>query len=168
MKKIALIISFFVLLVAAVGCKSTTATLPPETRTEIRETTKTVTVRDTVFQTEKDSSFYKAYVDCVNGKPVLKPQSKTPGRKLNAPDVALNGNELSVDCTAEAEKLFAEWKEIHEVSTVFTEIRTPYPVVTEKPFTQFQIVQLWFGRFFLLIILVLLIKKALQYYKFIK
>lgn len=138
------------------SCKS--KPIPVETKEAI--ITKTETVKDTVLVVEKDSSYYSAYIDCVNGKPVLVQSqkqiadfnSKNPnqkatspkgksGRSLKEPDVKLENGVLSVNCEKEAEKLFFAWKEkfLKELQINST------PVYRDKPLTTFQEVKLAIG-----------------------
>ncbi len=107
--KIGLLISLFFLF-AVVSCKSTKPTV-----TEKETITKSTieTVHDTVFKTEIDSSSYKALLECRDGKVVVKEVTQAePGRKLKSPKVRIDNNELSVDCEALVEQLFAFWKSI--------------------------------------------------------
>lgn len=168
MKKIITYCCVVVLVALLVGCRSATtptSTLPPPT-TNVT-TTKEVqeVIRDTVFVVEKDSSFYKAYIECVNGKPILKNPKASPGKKLKEPKVKLNGNELQVDCQKEAQKLFYQWKERYIKENSQKEVRIPYAVPAQ--FTHFQVVQLWLGRIFLFLILLLLVASILRYKKVI-
>lgn len=114
-----LIFSFFILgCFAFTGCKS--KVIPGETKEKI--IIQKETVRDTLLIIEKDSSFYSAYIECVNGKPVLKepttasekgkmlPKNK-PGKHLAVPNVKLENGILSVNCQKEAEEKFFTWKE---------------------------------------------------------
>ena len=106
---------------------------PPEP--VIIENTKTVTqiVKDTVFQVEADSSYYFAYVECVNGKPKIisnqqeadnynrlnpgsnvTPPQKQSGKNVNEPKVNIDQNgKLTADCKSEALKLFKSWRETY-------------------------------------------------------
>lgn len=138
------------------SCKS--KQLPEETQEKIIY--KTETVKDTVLVVEKDSSYYNAYIDCVNGKPVLvqsqkqisdynskNPEQKatapksTAGRSLKPPSVILNNGVLSVNCEKEAEQLFFTWKE-----KFIKEWKTQYkPIYRDKPLTTFQKVKLAIG-----------------------
>ncbi|AZI55683.1 hypothetical protein EIB75_10655 [Epilithonimonas vandammei] len=45
---------------------------PPEPVTIEKTRTVKEIVKDTIYQVEADSSFYYAYVECINGKPVLR------------------------------------------------------------------------------------------------
>jgi hypothetical protein len=165
MRKIIKFCCVVVLVAFLVGCKSSASSLPSPSTTETTTREVEVVLRDTTLKTEKDSSFYKAWIDCVNGKPVLKnPESKN-GRKLQAPNVNLKGNELQVDCRKQAEELFHQWKETYIKESKLKETRVPYAVPT--PLTQFQIVQLLAGRFFLLLLLLLLIAAILRFKKVI-
>ena len=68
LKIFSVIFSFFLLgCLLFTSCKSK---LPEETKTIYVKAIEKV--KDTVFVIEKDSSMYQAYIDCVNGKPVLK------------------------------------------------------------------------------------------------
>lgn len=165
MKKILTYCCVVVLVALLAGCKTPASSLPPPSTKEITTKEVIVTIRDTVFKTEKDSSFYKAYIECVNGKPVLKNPKSKPGKNLPAPNVDLDGNELNVNCKKEAESLFYEWKEKYIKENQSKEIRIPYAVPAE--FTQFQIVQLWLGRIFLFLILLLIVAAILRYKKVI-
>lgn len=140
--------SFLAILLAITSCKSA---IPKQLIVEkTKEVKVTETVRDTVIVTEKDSSYYQAYIDCVEGKPVLKNPSSKPGKKLPVPNVDLKGNQLTIDCTKDAEKLFIQWKEkfISELST------EQIPVVVPAELTDWQIIQIWCGRLLLLLFLV--------------
>ncbi|WP_162799907.1 hypothetical protein [Pedobacter jeongneungensis] len=127
--------------------------------------TKTVTriQRDTIIKTDPDSSFYKAWIDCINGKPVLKPSSeiKKAGNYLHVPNVKIEGNELNVDCYAVAQNLFKTWQQqyIEERETA-TIIRPPIEV--EKPLTWWQNLQIYLGRAALLLSVVYLVYRLIK------
>ena len=122
------------------------------------EKTRTVkeVVKDTIYQLEADSSFYYAFVECVNGKPIIKepattlyknlPKSKT-GKVLRQPKVILTGNVLSVQCYKQAQEIFKQWRETyiqeHEKNTL-----TEY---VEKPFKWYHKTLMWIGGIFLLL-----------------
>ena len=115
-------------------------------------------VKDTVFVVEKDSSMYQAYIDCVNGKPVLRQsfedyQNQHPktaivplqkeGKYLKIPKVKLyNNGLLTVNCEKEAQRLFATWKE--KYTAEITE--TQKPIYIDKELTTWQNIQLYTGK----------------------
>lgn len=143
---------FFVVSVALVSCKSANVIPPIKTETT-KEVTKTVTVHDTVFKIEKDSSYYRAWLECKGGKVVISEKAKDESKKgkyLKRPKVTIKDNHLEVDCYAEAQSLFAKWKEtyIKENSNTVTE----KPVLIEKKLTSWQCFEIWSGRIFLLLI----------------
>ena len=121
LKIFSVIFSFFLLgCLLFTSCKSK---LPEETKTIYVKAIEKV--KDTVFVIEKDSSMYQAYIDCVNGRPVLvertpeyQPHRTTAtepklkeGKYLKIPQVKLNNGLLTVNCEKEAQRLFAQWKE---------------------------------------------------------
>lgn len=140
--KTTFIFIFFILgCFAFTGCKS--KQLPGETKERLIYQTETV--KDTVLVVEKDSSFYSAYIECVNGKPVLKspsekadkakslPKSKA-GKHLAIPNVKLENGILSVDCQKEAENIFFHWKE--KFTKEYEKTHKPVPV--PMPLTKWQ------------------------------
>lgn len=140
----------FVLLATTLSSCKSASVVPPATT----ETTNTITIkeviRDTVFQTEKDSSYYKAYLECVNGKVVLKSDTQPivkPGKFLQPPKVSLKDNILTIDCKAEAQKLFAQWKDTYTKEHQSTIKQIPYAV--EKPLSWWQKTEIILGRIFL-------------------
>lgn len=141
----------FVSVGTLVSCKSANV-LPTNQTNKIVTVEKKVIVHDTIVQTEKDSSYYRAYLQCVNGKVIFK--SNTPivshkGKTINPPKVRLINNQLEVDCKVEAQKIFLKWKETYEKENRQETIRIPYSI--EKPLTTWQKVQIWCGRLFLLL-----------------
>ena len=147
---------FFITGGLLLSCKS--KSVPDEHKETIIH--KTEYLKDTVLVVEKDSSYYSAFIDCVNGKPVLVQSqnqitdfnTKNPtqlaavpksvaGRSVKPPSVNLNNGVLSVNCEKEAEKLFFAWKE--------TELRewqnTQKPVYIDRKLTTFQNVKLFLG-----------------------
>jgi hypothetical protein len=152
-----LVLGFFGLIVLClqVACRS------KQVATNGVLTTKTTTVltRDTVIKTEADSSFYWAWIDCVNGKPVLRrdtvystsklnKETEKAGKYLKVPDVSLNGNNLTVNCEAKAQELFKTWQQQY-VSEHQTETITLPPVEVEKKLSWWQSTQIYLGRIFL-------------------
>lgn len=120
----------------------------------ILEKTKeiTKTVRDTTYIIEADSSFYTAYIDCVNGKPVIRENSETkakskPGQALQVPKPKIEGNVLTVDCYANEHELKKQWEETYIKEHEQTPIEKPVEV--EKPLTFWLKTQIWFGRIFM-------------------
>lgn len=157
---------FFVLLATTLSsCKSASVVPPATTETTNTITTKEV-IRDTIFQTQKDSSYYKAYLDCVDGKVVVKQDTKPiikSGKFLHPPKVNLKDNILTIDCKAEAQKLFAQWKDVYRENMKSVLQKIPYPV--EKPLTWWQKTQIILGRIFLALIIVFTIVGVLKYFK---
>lgn len=156
LKIFSVIFSFFLLgCLLLTSCKSK---LPEETKTTYVKSVETV--KDTVFVVEKDSSFYQAYIDCANGKPVLvesfkdyqKLHPKTAvaplllqkeGKYLKKPKVKLSNNGLlTVNCEKEAQRLFATWKE--KYTAEITE--TQKPIYIDKELTTWQNIQLYTGK----------------------
>ena len=154
LKIFSVIFSFFLLgCLLFTSCKSK---LPEETKTIYVKAIEKV--KDTVFVIEKDSSMYQAYIDCVNGKPVLKqsfedyqnqhPKTATApkqkeGKDLKIPKVKLSKNGLlTVNCEKEAQRLFATWKE--KYTSEITE--TQKPIYIDKELTTWQNIQLYTGK----------------------
>jgi hypothetical protein len=160
------ILFLFVLLATTLtACKSASVVTPATT-----ETTKTITikevVRDTIFKTEKDSSYYKAYLECIDGKVVTKekPIIKS-GKFLQPPKVSLKDNILIINCKAEAQKLFAQWKDTYTAANAQTIKKIPYPVI--QPLTWWQTTEIILGRIFLGLILIFTVVGVLKYFKYI-
>lgn len=107
MKKLLSIFCCLFVLLTMVSCGSSK---PIVLQNETNKT-RIETVHDTVFKIEKDSSSIRALIECINGKPVIKQivQSES-GRKLKSPKIRFTDNELRVDCEAEAQRLFAQYK----------------------------------------------------------
>lgn len=145
------------------SCKSKQAPVP-QIETIIY---KTETVKDTILVVEKDSSYYSAFIDCVNGKPVLvesqsqisdynqksgtkatEPISK-PGKDLDIPKVNLEDGLLTVNCEKKAQEIFFSWKEtfIRE-----WEITHQPSAPIEKELTTFQEVKMAVGNLVIWII----------------
>lgn len=139
MRKALIYLSIFsISLVAMSSCSSKKAIVQKEiTKDSIVET-----MHDTVFSVEKDSSYYKALLECQNGKVVIKAITGTSsGRKLKPPKVAVQDNQLEVNCQAEAEELFAFWK-----STFIRNYKgVTEPVITNE-LTWSQKTQIYIGR----------------------
>ncbi|MBU4536982.1 MAG: hypothetical protein L6264_07330 [Weeksellaceae bacterium] len=163
------IVLIFYSLVMVVSCKSREPQ-EPVIITKTKETVKTV--RDTIFKVEKDSSFYTAFVDCVNGKPVLRETQETkaaskPGKSLKVPKTTLDGNKLNCDCEAQAQELHKQWEETHTKEHEQTPIYIKVPVEVEKPLTFWQKTQIWFGRIFMGILSLFLIIGVLRWKRLI-
>ncbi len=135
MKNLKFIVCSFLLFFAVVSCKSTKPTVKEK---EVKTTTITETLHDTVFKTQIDSSSYKALLECQNGKVIIKSVTQAePGRILKSPKVRVDNNELNVDCEARAQELFAYWKST-QVSQI--EYREVPKLINELTFWQeFQI-----------------------------
>lgn len=105
--------------------------------------TKIETVHDTVFRIEKDSSSIRALIECINGKPVLKEivQSES-GRSLKSPKIRLQDNLLRVSCEAEAQRLFAQYKNTYVGETKTIQL-PPIEVNKLTFFQELQILVFW-------------------------
>ncbi|RQO37944.1 hypothetical protein DBR39_13740 [Chryseobacterium sp. KBW03] len=128
--------------------------IPPVVIENTKEITKTI--RDTIYKVEADNSYYEAYIDCINGKPVIRETTKTqnkskPGVILEIPKVNINNGLLQVDCNKKAQELLKQWQEVyikeHEQKTIYLD----NPVYVDNPLAWYQTVQIWLGRIFLFI-----------------
>jgi hypothetical protein len=149
------------------SCKSASV-VPPATTETINTITIKEVVRDTVFETKKDSSYYKAYLECVNGKIVVKQATKSimkSGTFLQPPKVNLKDNILTIDCEAEAQKLFYQWKDVYRENMKSVIQKIPYPV--EKPLTWWQKTEIILGQIFLGLILIFTALGVLKYFKYV-
>lgn len=169
MKNFIVIISVFLICSLALVSCSGRKPLPPV----MIEKTKTITkvVKDTIYKIEADSSFYNAYVECVNGKPLLitkenqgpfydhvrqekLPKSK-PGKYLDIPKVKLKNGLLTVNCEKQAQDLFKQWRETYIQSQ---EKQTVIQYV-EKPFKWYHKTLMWLGGIFMSLSIVALVLK---------
>ena len=169
MKKLFSLLFLFVVLVGTlVGCK-TANVLPPTIIEKTNTITKKEVVHDTIFETQKDSSYYKAWLDCQDGKVVFKtnidsqkPKVETKkGNYLKPPNVNLKDNILTIDCHAEAQKLFAKWKDTYIIEN--NQTNTTKPVLVERQLTFWQNLQIWCGRIFLLLLLTIVVTSFLRW-----
>lgn len=131
LKNLLSVLFLFCLLVTTLSSCKSSSVVPPTTKETTTTTDVTTVVRDTAFEVPKDSSFYRAYIECVNGKPVISQKTKVESKKgayLQPPKVNLKDNILTVDCTAEAQKLFAQWKDVYTKENKSTVEKVPYPV----------------------------------------
>lgn len=129
--------------------------------------TKTITIKetlhDTVFKIEKDSSSFKALLECQNGKVVLKNVTQAePGRTLKSPRVRLDNNKISVDCELKEQELYAFWKS-QQVKEV--EIKTVRTTEFTNVLTFWQKVQIWLGRIFLLVLFFYIGRPFFKFYR---
>lgn len=158
MKKAIIYFSIFsITLLSLPSCSSKKAIIQKEiTKDSIVET-----VHDTVFSVEKDSSYYKALLECQNGNVVIKRVTGTTyGRKLKPPKVVVQDNVLQIDCEAEAEKLFAFWK-----STFIRNYKgVTEPVITNE-LTWFQKTQIYIGRTTLVVVMLYLLLLLFKFKK---
>ena len=149
------VLFFVVLATTLVACKGSSVVPSTTIDSTVTKTIKEV-VRDTAFEIPKDSSYYKAYLDCINGKVVLKqntvPVSKK-GAYIEPPKVNLKDNILTVDCTAEAQILFAQWKDIYTTELQKTIKQVPYPVPAELSW--WQKTEIILGRIFIGVLVLL-------------
>ncbi len=136
--------------------------LPPVTI----EKTKTITevVKDTIYKVEADSSYYYAYVECINGKPVIKepvfnqdqklPENRS-GKNLQTPKVSLTGNVLSVQCYQQAQELFKQWRETY----IREQEKKTVPKYVEKPINWHLRILMYLGGIFIFICILAIILK---------
>lgn len=144
------------------ACKSSSVVLPTATTENTTNKIITIVKRDTVFETKQDSSYYKAYLSCVNGKVVFDQNTKAEtkaGNHVQPPKVIIKDNILTIDCHVEAQKLLAQWKETYIKEHASTIKKIPYPVPIAL--TYWQQTQIVLGR--LLLALVALLGVGLLY-----
>lgn len=156
MKNIKLGCLLFFLTMILVSCSSKKPVVVQNTITT--EKTITETVHDTVFRIEKDSASYKALLECINGKVVIKSVTQAElGRNLNSPKVRIADNLLEVDCETKAQELFAQWKSTY-VKENKQEVRE-VPVITNV-LTWWQLTQI---KAFWLLVFVIAIRELIKY-----
>lgn len=155
LKNLLSVLFFVVLATTLVACKSTSV-VPPTTTETTKTITKTEVIRDTVIEIQKDSSYYRAYLECINGKVVLKEKTvplTKKGNYLRPPKVNIKDNIITVDCEAEAQKKFIKWKETYTNAVLETIVENPY--IVEKELSWWQITQIFLGRTFILLAVLL-------------
>lgn len=154
MKKSFFFILIVFLIIGAVVSCTNRKPLAPVVLENTREITRTI--RDTVYKIDADSSYYEAYIDCINGKPVIRetPDTKNnsrPGIVLSKPKVKITGGKLQVECDKKAQELYKQWREIYIKEHEQKPIYLDKSVYVDKPLTWIQKVQIWLGRIFLFI-----------------
>lgn len=143
---------------------SCSSSKPVPTETNTKTITITETLHDTVFKIEKDSSDYKALLECRNGKVMVKEVlQSSPGRSLESPRVNIKNNRISVDCELKKQELYAYWKskQVKEV-----EYKTIHDTKYVNRLTFWQELQIWLGRIFLVILAVYVIRQSYKFYNY--
>lgn len=118
--------------------------------TQFIEKIVTEQVHDTVYVVQADTSHFVAdLVVSDSGKVSLSNVNITPGDYIRVPKVIIRNNRISIDCTAEAQRLFKQWKSKNVVQNK-TRIITKTKLV-EKELTFWQNFEIWTGRIALII-----------------
>jgi hypothetical protein len=158
---LSLLFLFVVLVGTLVGCR-TANVLPPTIIEKTNTITKNEVIHDTVFETKKDSSYYKAWLECQDGKVVIKGTPKRKkGNHLEPPKVIIKDNYIKVDCYSESQKLFAQWKDTYIKEQ--NQTTNTNPVLVEKKLSWWQKLQIWAGRIFLTILLLIISASVLRW-----
>lgn len=135
---------FFGLMLLAfclIGCR-TYKEIPTTTEQEIVTKTIKEIHRDTLIKVEADSSFYQAYIECREGKPLILNNTNTgketkakAGKNLKPPSVRLSDNgALNIKCEALEQKLQVALKEKQILEEKLKEkiIIPPPKIIKEK------------------------------------
>lgn len=156
---------FSLILILVLGSCGCSKNCQPEIQIVEKTVTKREIIHDTIFETAKDSSQakFELVTDQKTGELKAVPIESTPGRILNTPKVNIKDNVLTVDCEAEADKLFAQWKETYIDSVSKTTIYLPSKTI-EKPLKKWQVVLMWLGGAFILIVIIALILLFKRYW----
>ena len=121
----------------------------PETIETIVE--REVIIRDTVVLTEVDSSSVRIIIECdtIKNEPIITSIKTIGGNRLKPPEVLMNNGVIDVNCKAEAEELFIQWKEEYlSKQTTHT-----IPQLIEKPPSGWNTFLSWSGGIFWVITL---------------
>lgn len=152
------------------GCRTKQIVQPSKIVTNTIEKTVTVNTRDTVFKVESDSSFYQAWIECRDGKPVLRNPTSTAGKdQLKPPKVKLSDDgQLDVECATENLELKARINDlITELNSISSTVEH-IPVEVEKELTFLQSLFINLGKLFGALLLVAVgygvFKLVLKYY----
>ncbi len=129
------------------GSRKPQAMPEPIVLTETKEVKEIV--RDTIFKIEKDSAFYKAYIDCKDGVPILTspPTPKGGAKGIIKPlqvDLDKNGN-LTIKAETIAQELFHKWKEKYIKENVPKPIYVDKIVYKDTPFTWYHKALMYIG-----------------------
>lgn len=154
------IVFLFFSVLVLVSCRSPKPVLSEE---KVKTITLKEILHDTVFKIEKDSSSFRALLECQNGKVVLKNVTQAePGRTLKSPKVRLENNKLLIDCELKKQELYAFWKS-QQVKEV--EVKTVQTTKFVNYLTFWQKVQIWLGRILLLVLVYYIGKFILRFYR---
>lgn len=137
-------------LVFVVSCRSRK---PPEPVIVEKVITEKQIQRDTLVVTQTDSAAIKAYIDCVNSKPIIVNQTTTQGRTLK-PSIQQQGNEFIFSAEKGKEEIPVKTVEKIRNETVPQIIYKDKIVETEKPFRWYHKVLMWTGGISLLLLAV--------------
>lgn len=162
---------FLLVLIAALLLSCKPRELPKEK--EVVTITKTIkeVLRDTLIQVQSDSSFYDAFIECQNGKPVLlqKPNFTTneetylitSGKNLQPPTVFLSDTgKLKISCQYLANQLKITLKEKQILEEKLSEKTfLPPPLLIEKQLSWWQKLWLNLGKLLSASLLIYLIIK---------
>lgn len=122
---------------------------------EVVTITKTVTElkRDTIVTVEADSSYYEAFIECRDGKPLLKPPTgpkpgTTAGKNLQPPKAELDQyGKLKISCHYLQNQLKITLHEKHILEQKLAEKTiVPPPHLIEKQLTWWQKLWLFLGK----------------------
>jgi hypothetical protein len=129
--------------------------------TTLTEKIVTEYVHDTVYVIESDTSSFTAnLIVSDSGQIFIQNTSSNSGKYLNYPKVVIKNNQIKIDCTAEAQRLFKQWKSKHileKKSNTFTRTK-----LVEKELSLWQKFQIKLGQIAVLVALIWALYKLLK------
>lgn len=160
MQAIKILFIALLMLFCIIGC-AVRKKPPKEQEREIVTRTVTEIRRDTVVKVKSDSSYYSAWIDCVNGKPIINANKTTEtkgGVYMKAPTVKVKDDgHLSVSCESLEQQLKFEITERQILEEKLKEKTIiPPPIEVEKPLTFWQELWIRFGKLSAIISLIYL------------
>lgn len=165
MKKVVyILLSLFCLanILLLFSCKTRQIVQPAKTVVSTVEKVIKQTTRDTTFIVAADSSFYNAWIECRDGKPVLKKDTTTKQfslspLRLKKPFVTLSEDgQLNIECFTENLELKARINDLTTEINNTTSTVEQIPIEVVKDFTSTQKLFIILGKIFGCILLLLI------------
>lgn len=146
---------FIFLTIALLGCRSQKPVASEQKERIVTNREVIETLRDTMIYVS-DSASILALVKCDSaGQAYLSEIQALRLGKLMQPSITLSNSQLTVDCKVDSAAIYLTWHERFEQINTDTSV-SKTEVIQVNYVTKWQLTQMWFGRIFMVSILILI------------